>query len=1558
MKIAIVLEALTGSFITDMDKAGKEAKKQAEKMRREWEAAGNAIGLAVAGGVASLALLTKQAINTADQMAKMSQKVGVSVESLSTLKYAADQSGVSIETLQSSLVRLTKNASDAAKGTGDAIQGFNALGISVASADGKLKSSDALLVEIAEKFASFEDGANKTALAVNLFGKSGAELIPMLNAGASGIDELRQRARDLGLELDTNTAKQAEQFNDLMADAANLAKGFGNDLAKSLLPALVSLAKVFVDNGIEGRKASDAVEMVSGAIKTTAGVAIAGVAQVQKFGAILGMVAAQVDVFFTTIGKNFAAFQQYQRDIFDIGPIDAFVKFTETGFGNVSSALDQASGNMDALKESFSDIDDDATRKIAALNATLSSTGSAAENVDRTVTTLGGTLDTATGKVIDLYTHTAKLKDVTGDVDAMLAQYAYTLADDAGRAQMDYEDSLQRILELEMAWLELGPMSEAQIAKLNQLRAMAGEKHRRDMQGLSDEVQSDAAHAAEMSGRAWEDFSLGLADAVLQGSKGVKTYFKRLLDDMKKQLLASGLMNIFSRIFNVSGSAGGMPTSMLGTMLGGGAGGLLGGLGGAGSLFGGGGLMTAMGSGIASVFGGAGLAGGFTKGFGALFSGGGMAGIASGIGQMLPMIGAVLAVSQIVDKISGGKLFGTSYKFESASRNIAFSGAGVSGQDSLTEVRQRSLFRGRRWQTTNTALDAETRSGMEAFWNAILEANTEIARTFGREAAIDVPASFKQEFDKDGKVIKEIGTIMGRTYAESFEIFGKRVAAENILANIDGMFSALVAGGTGPGFGGFDGSGGNRGPIKGDQQVMAVMKGVTGEASAIAERWRHDAELLMEGAQFLLLAATDIHHGTGLLGEGGTLTQVTALIEGLQQTGETLSEAYVRVATATALLDEALSLSGVSLDMTRAQFVTFATEIADAAGGLDRAQALWGVYFEAFYTEQERALYTLGQATTAAEKELSDIGRTIDDFSGETGLQDFRAQFEAVLALGDAAQVAQWLEAAAALGFLKEAQEAYNATLDESAETINKAVQDILSGLETEASGLRTALAGYGLSDYAKQQAQIARETQDAVAQAMEAGATEAEVLKIEILGLERASLSAALAMRQFSDELADWEFEDYLAGLSELDAAVAREGRKWEERYASAIELFGEGSDEAIRVLGLWDAAIGRLTVTVQDASRAAEDANRNWADMGTIIGAIKTFGEQLDATLAQLKIGDAMSAWLSELSGLPRVVQQGVRKPLRDVVALVRKEYADQAADLARQIERQYEALGRVGWQDQARRHLIEGRIAELERALAGIGSDMGAALEQLKEMYLVSLKGIQDYLDGMLIGDLSILTPAEQLAEAWAQLQKAVDAGDTASVTRMADTYLQLLREFYASGTDYNQGWQSVRDLLQGMMDIDIDDLFGPSASGAEYMAEAQLSAAETANDWLAQIAANTAYYGSVPAYASGGWVNGPTTLMAGEAGRELILPNAVSEFFARTGIPINTGSGGVGTAELIAELRKLGEKLDNLQRDNREQSRDLVTTIDTVAQRSDREITRAVARDQSTKRGVMP
>jgi len=83
-------------------------------MQEDFKRAGAAIGVALAAGVTAMAAITKQAINTGDEFAKMSQKVGVSVESLSRLGYAAGQSGVELGQLQSGLVKLAKNASDAA----------------------------------------------------------------------------------------------------------------------------------------------------------------------------------------------------------------------------------------------------------------------------------------------------------------------------------------------------------------------------------------------------------------------------------------------------------------------------------------------------------------------------------------------------------------------------------------------------------------------------------------------------------------------------------------------------------------------------------------------------------------------------------------------------------------------------------------------------------------------------------------------------------------------------------------------------------------------------------------------------------------------------------------------------------------------------------------------------------------------------------------------------------------------------------------------------------------------------------------------------------------------------------------------------------------------------------------------------------------------------------------------------------------------------------------------------------------------------------------------------
>jgi hypothetical protein len=185
--------------------------------------------------------MIKSAIDAADHLNKLSQKIGISVEALSTLRFAAQLSDVSLETLQKGIKGLSQNITEANTGVGDGAQVFEALGISVKNADGSMKSTEAVLLQVADVFANLEDGAVKTALAVKLFGKSGMDMIPFLNQGAAGINQLTAEAERLGLKLTTETARSAEAFNDNLTALKASSSSLGIALARDFLPELTNI---------------------------------------------------------------------------------------------------------------------------------------------------------------------------------------------------------------------------------------------------------------------------------------------------------------------------------------------------------------------------------------------------------------------------------------------------------------------------------------------------------------------------------------------------------------------------------------------------------------------------------------------------------------------------------------------------------------------------------------------------------------------------------------------------------------------------------------------------------------------------------------------------------------------------------------------------------------------------------------------------------------------------------------------------------------------------------------------------------------------------------------------------------------------------------------------------------------------------------------------------------------------------------------------------------------------------------------------------------------------
>lgn len=184
--------------------------------------------------VAGLAGMVKGTLDAADNMNDLAQATGVSVEALSRFNKAAAVSGTNLEGVSKGLVKLNKALVDASTGGKASAETFAALGINVRGADGSLKSADRVMIEVANRFKNMADGPEKTALALRLFGKSGAELVPLLNMGGDAIDKLSTK-------MTTAFAKKADEYTDKLAVLGGKVRALGMDLTIALLPALETI---------------------------------------------------------------------------------------------------------------------------------------------------------------------------------------------------------------------------------------------------------------------------------------------------------------------------------------------------------------------------------------------------------------------------------------------------------------------------------------------------------------------------------------------------------------------------------------------------------------------------------------------------------------------------------------------------------------------------------------------------------------------------------------------------------------------------------------------------------------------------------------------------------------------------------------------------------------------------------------------------------------------------------------------------------------------------------------------------------------------------------------------------------------------------------------------------------------------------------------------------------------------------------------------------------------------------------------------------------------------
>ncbi|NCB65522.1 MAG: hypothetical protein EOM48_05040 [Bacilli bacterium] len=180
------------------------------------------VGTAVAAGVATAAgalvgMVTKTS-ETADRIDKLSAKTGLSKQAFQEWDYVLGQNGIEIEKMQTGMKTLTANMDAAASGNENMAGAFDALGVSVTNADGTLRNQEETMNDVILKLADMPNGTEKARLATELFGKAGVELMPMLNNGAEGIEQLKERSHELGLVMSDEAVNAGVVFGDTLDD--------------------------------------------------------------------------------------------------------------------------------------------------------------------------------------------------------------------------------------------------------------------------------------------------------------------------------------------------------------------------------------------------------------------------------------------------------------------------------------------------------------------------------------------------------------------------------------------------------------------------------------------------------------------------------------------------------------------------------------------------------------------------------------------------------------------------------------------------------------------------------------------------------------------------------------------------------------------------------------------------------------------------------------------------------------------------------------------------------------------------------------------------------------------------------------------------------------------------------------------------------------------------------------------------------------------------------------------------------------------------------------------
>lgn len=289
---------------------------------------------AIVNGIRSF---VHEMVRLGDEVAQTSAVLGISGHDLQAWRFAAERAGIPADALTGGLQRLQRNVVAASDGVTTAVDAFGALGVSAKDSDGNVREVLDILPDLADGFAGLETQAEKSARAQQIFGRAGAQLVPLFENGAEGVSELLARFEELGGGFSEEFLENASAANNAMNDFDVASEGLRSTIAVALLPAFTRLTVGLVEIVAAVREATEGTHVWEiGIVALTAIVVASGLAM---FSAYLPMIA-----LFVLLAAGVAAI---------VLLVDDFITFLEGGDSVIGEFFDEVGIGSENAREFF-----------------------------------------------------------------------------------------------------------------------------------------------------------------------------------------------------------------------------------------------------------------------------------------------------------------------------------------------------------------------------------------------------------------------------------------------------------------------------------------------------------------------------------------------------------------------------------------------------------------------------------------------------------------------------------------------------------------------------------------------------------------------------------------------------------------------------------------------------------------------------------------------------------------------------------------------------------------------------------------------------------------------------------------------------------------------------------------------------------------------------------------------------------------------------------------------------------------------------------------------------